>query len=291
MNHPLAEPPWGPSIGLYIVLTGFASGLSLATYLLRPSDERAATRIDWIATWTSLATLAVCALIVISDLRRPARFYLMVTQFANTGSLMSWGAKIIALKIGLLAVYLLLLRRRRRAIAAGDTTLTGRATRAVYAAVPGALAVVSLALAIYPAFLLSWTWSSPAAHHAGSALVFLSSAAVMGVAGSNAVVAIAGDAGEPSTAARARSALLRMVVAHAVVLGFVALSLQAGDSRSVLDELSRGAWTRACWLLVGSTGIAVALGIPALGDRRGLAASGAAVIAAAACRYVIFALS
>jgi formate-dependent nitrite reductase membrane component NrfD len=288
VNHPLAAPPWGPWIGVYIVLTGAASGLTLAARWLRPADDRAAARVEWIASWASLALLAVCTAIVIADLHQPARFYLMVTQFTNTGSLMSWGAKIIALKIGLLAIYLMLLHRRRQALAAGDTALTGRATQALYTAVPDALALVSFALAIYPAFLLSWTWSSPASHDAGGALVFLSSSVVMGAAGGNAIVALAGPAGDRATSARARLTLLRLVLAHTVVLGFVMLSLRAGETAGVLEALSRSA--ALFWIVIASTGAAIVLAIPGPGDRRGLASSIAAAIAAAACRYLIFAL-
>src|SRR5262249_6001193 len=135
MNHPLATPPWGWWIGAYIVLTGLASGVTLVGRFMKPADDRAASRIDWASSWSSLAALAVCALILIVDLDRPARFFLMVTQFANPGSLMSWGAKIIALKIALLILHLMLLRRRRQAIAAGDSMLEDRATRALYSGV------------------------------------------------------------------------------------------------------------------------------------------------------------
>jgi formate-dependent nitrite reductase membrane component NrfD len=290
VNHPLVAPPWGASIGVYIILTGAASGLTLAARWLRPAEDRAGARVEWIASWASLAMLAVCTMILIADLDQPARFYLMVTQFVNTASLMSWGAKIIALKIGLLAIHLVLLHRRRQALAVGDTTLTGRATRAVYTAVPDALALVSFALAVYPAFLLSWTWSSPAAHDAGSALVFLSSSVVMGAAGGNAIVAFAGPAGDRGAAARARVVLLRLVVAHAVVLGFVVLSLRVGAVAGVLVQLWAGAWAGAFWILIASTASAVVLAIPRLGDRHGLASSVAAVIAAATCRYLIFAV-
>lgn len=293
MNQPLAGVPWGPWIGAYIVLTGLASGLTLVTRFLRPADERAATDLEWISGWTSLATLAVCTIILISDLGRPARFFLMVTQFTNAGSLMSWGAKIIALKIGLLAVYLWLLRRRRQALAAGDAMLTGRTTRALYAAVPDAIALVSFALVVYPAFLLSWTWSSPASHNAGSALVYLSSAALLGAAAANLIAMFApgvSDASDPAMDARGRVTLRYLLGAHIVALGFLMLSLRANDTRVVFDELWHGAWAGACWILVTATGLAVLLTAPVFAGRSRIALSATALVGAAASRYVIFAV-
>jgi formate-dependent nitrite reductase membrane component NrfD len=290
VNHPLDGVPWGPWIGTYIVLTGLASGLTLVTRFTRPADERAAIGLEWICSWTSLATLAVCTVIVVSDLGRPASFFLMVTQFANAASLMSWGAKIIALKIALLALYLYLLQRRRQAFTAGDTTLTGRATRALYAAVPDALALVSFALAVYPAFLLSWTWSSPASHNAGSALVFLSSAAVLGAAASNLIVRFVPPLRDRAGDARARLILTRILGLHAVALGFFLLSLRANETRVVFDELWRGTWTGAGQLLFVATSLAVVLTAPIFAGRSRIALTVAALVGAATCRYVIFAI-
>jgi formate-dependent nitrite reductase membrane component NrfD len=290
VNHPLATVPWGPWIGGYLVLTGLASGLTLVTRFMRPADERAAARLDWISGWTSLATLAVCTIILISDLERPARFFLMVTQFTNAGSLMSWGAKIIALKIGLLALHLTLLRKRRQAMAAGDALLTGAATRAMYGAVPDALALVSFALAIYPAFLLSWTWSSPAAHNAGAALVYLSSGAILGAAATNLLLVFVPDIGDRMMCARARVTLVRLLGAHIVTLGFLMLSLRANETRVVFDELLHGAWSGSCWILVAATSLAVALSAPVFAGRSRVALSVTAFVGAAASRYLIFAV-
>lgn len=293
MNHPLDIEPWGPWVGVYIVLTGLASGMTLATRFLRPADQRAATRLEWFSSWASLATLGVCTVILIVDLQRPERFFLMVTQFANAGSLMSWGAKIIALKIGLLAVHLMLLHKRQRALAAGDATLAGCATRAVYSFVPDALALVSFALAIYPAFLLSWTWSSPAAHNAGAALIYLSSSAILGIAGSNLIMVLAPGIADPTLGERARASLVRMIAAHAVALGFTVLSLRASGSRAVYDKLWYGVWAGASAVLVVATCMAVVLGaltVLTSGARARIALSVTAMVGAVATRYLIFAV-
>ena len=290
MNHPLASLPWGAWIGAYIVLTGLASGLTLVTRFLRPADERAAARLEWISSWIALACLGICTVILIWDLGRPARFFLMVAQFANAGSLMSWGAKVIALKVGLLVLYLMLLQRRRQALANGDALLTGRATQAVYAIVPEALVLVSFALAIYPAFLLSWTWSSPAAHNAGAALIYLFSAGILGAATTGLVIMFTPELADPALATRMRSSLVRMLAGHSVALGFVALSLRGNETGGVYDGLWRGEWACGVWLLVVAVVASVVLSAPAFGARGRIALSASALVAAAAGRYLIFAV-
>lgn len=291
MNHPLATTPWGAWIGVYIILTGLASGLTLVARFTRPADERAAADWEWIASWVSLATLGVCAVILVADLGQPVRFFLMITQFANEHSLMSWGAKIIALKIALLGGYLFLLHRRRQAFAAGDAILAGRATRALYAVVPGALALVSFAIAIYPAFLLSGTWSSPASHNPGSALVYLSSGILLGAAVANLIATFAPRVGDPASSragGRARLTLVYVLAAHVVALGFFLLSLRMNHTRVVSDELWHGAWAGAGRILFAATGLAVLLATPIFAGRGRAALSAAALVAAAMSRYVIF---
>jgi hypothetical protein len=290
MNHPLAAPPWGPGIGVYIVLTGLASGLTLVTRFVRPADERTQARIDWLSGWTTLVCLAVCTIILVADLGRPARFFLMVTELENLGSLMSLGAKIIALKIGLLVLHLALVGRRWQALDAGDLALDGRATRAVYTAVPDALAVVSFALAIYPAFLLSWTWSSPAARGAGAALLYVSSSAVLGAGATNVIVMFAGGFRDRATGERLRLILRYLLAAHIVTLAFVAIALRTNETRLVFEALRHGTWAPAGAIMVASTATALVLTVPVLATRGRIALSIAAVFAAAICRYLVFAV-
>lgn len=289
MTQPLATAPWGPWIGAYIILTGLASGLTLITRFVRPTDERTANRLEWIASWGALACLAACLVILVADLGRPSRFFLMVTQLENVGSLMGWGAKLIAAKVGLLVVYLYLLHRRRHALAVGDLAITGRATRALYAGVPDMLAIASFALAIYPAFLLSWTWSSPAAHNAGSALVYLSSGALLGAAAVNLIAAGVPQVSDPAMDEAARRSVARLLAAHLIVLGFVALSLRANETRRVSDALWHGTWAGAAQLMLVATGAAVVLSLPLFTTRVRVPLSIAALVGAATCRYLVFA--
>lgn len=158
---------------------------------------------------------------------------------------------------------------------------------ALYAAVPDVLALVSFALAIYPAFLLSWTWSSPASHSAGSALVYLCSGALLGAAAASIIATFVPDVSDPAMDARARMALIRLLCAHVVALGFLMLSLRANETRFVFDELWHGTWSGAFLILV--TGVAILLSAPTLAGRSRAAPAITALISAAASRYIIFA--
>jgi formate-dependent nitrite reductase membrane component NrfD len=179
---PLAEAPWGATIGIYLVLVGLASGLTLVSWWVRPEEPRTAARFDWIAAWTALLLMLIVSALLVADLGRPARFFLMVTRFENLDSPMSIGAKLIAAEIGLLGVHLYLIRRRLSALARGDASVAAGLTLLVYSIAPAALALVSFALAIYPAALLSFTWISPLATGSMASVVFLSTAIVMGAA-------------------------------------------------------------------------------------------------------------
>src|SRR5882724_658692 len=180
--HPLLEAPWGAIIGVYFMLVGLATGVTLVAYWVYPEDARAQVRYAWVTTWMAFLSLVAGSVLLVVDLEQPARFHLMVASFSNLGSPMSIGAKLIAAKLFLLAVYLYLLARRRGAVAAGDLSLTGSATRALFSTVPAALAVVSVALAVYPAVLLARTWSSPLAHTPAAGVLLLSTALLMGTA-------------------------------------------------------------------------------------------------------------
>jgi Ni/Fe-hydrogenase subunit HybB-like protein len=180
--QPMLEAPWGAIIGVYFVLVGLATGITLLTLWIHPQDDRARVHYEWVTTWVAFMALAAASILLVIDLGQPSRFYLMITSFSNLASPMSIGAKLIALKLYLLAMYLYLLTRRRGALTAGDVSLTGHATQTLFAVIPAALGLISLALAVYPAILLARTWSSPLAHTAGAGVLFLSTALLMGTA-------------------------------------------------------------------------------------------------------------
>src|SRR5262249_32582167 len=153
-----------------------------------------------------------------------SRFFLMLTRFSNPGSAMSMGAKLIALKGFLLVLYLYLLHRRRSALATGDVDLAPGVTRVAYTVVPALLAVASLGLAAYPAILLARTWFSPLAASSGGALLFVTTALLMGAA----VATCA--AHDETLVARLRGVLLFLGAAQLGLLLLAGLALYGGPS-------------------------------------------------------------
>jgi hypothetical protein len=174
--HPLPEAPWGPIIGVYFILAGMAAGTTLVAEWVEPRDSRTAVAFAWKTSWMAMVALSLCGVLLIVDLGRPARFFLMLTRFSNPGSAMSMGAKLIALKGFLLALYLYLLHRRRSALTPGDVDLAPGVTCAAYTVVPALLAMTGLGLAAYPAILLARTWFSPLTTSSGAALLFVTTA-------------------------------------------------------------------------------------------------------------------
>src|SRR5207244_13424852 len=125
-----------PFIGAYVVLGGVAAWMTLVVAWVEREDDRLGLGFAWSSSWLAMAALVLCGVLLTVDLGRPARFFLMLTRFSNPGSAMSVGAKLIALKGFLLALYLYLLYRRRRALATGDADLAPGVTRAAYTVIP-----------------------------------------------------------------------------------------------------------------------------------------------------------
>jgi formate-dependent nitrite reductase membrane component NrfD len=97
--QPMLEAPWGAIIGVYFVLVGLATGITLLTLWIHPQDDRARVHYEWVTTWVAFMALAAASILLVIDLGQPSRFYLMITSFSNLASPMSIGAKLIALKL------------------------------------------------------------------------------------------------------------------------------------------------------------------------------------------------
>jgi formate-dependent nitrite reductase membrane component NrfD len=294
--RPLLEAPWGAVIGIYLMLVGLATGVTLVALWVHPADERLRVSYDWRTTWAALlALVAACALLVI-DLGRPARFYLMLTSFANLGSPMSIGAKLIGLKLCLLAAYLFILARRLQALASGDAVVRGRGTRALFAAVPTLLGVLSLTLAVYPAVLLARTWSSPLLRTTGAGVLFVSTALLMGTAAVTLITSTGQLAGDVLLRQRLRQTLTFLVLAQGPLLGLWYLSVDTNQPllATALSHLFQGVGATVFWPVVVGLGLVlptvVLLSSP---GRLATAVCGAvAVLAgASAVRYLLFAMT
>jgi len=285
--QPLPEVPWGPIIGVYFILAGMAAGTTLVAEWVAPQDSRTAAAFAWKTSWVVLVALMLCGVLLIVDLGRPARFFLMLTRFSNLGSAMSVGAKLIALKGFLLTLYLYLLHRRRYALAAGDVALAPGVTRVAYAVVPLLLAVASLCLAAYPAILLARTWFAPLAACSGAALLFVTTALLMGAA----VATCA--ASDEALVTRLRDVMLFLGAAQLCLLLLAGLALYGGAPalERALAALIAGRNAAVFWGLV----IGVGLGLPlvALATMRQqylvtMASAVCLLVGAATLRFLIF---
>jgi formate-dependent nitrite reductase membrane component NrfD len=294
--HPLLEAPWGAIIGVYFMLVGLATGVTLVAYWVYPEDARAQVRYAWVTTWMAFLSLVAGSVLLVVDLEQPVRFHLMVASVSNLGSPMSSGAKLIAAKLFLLAVSLYLLARRRGAVAAGDLSVTGSATRALFSTVPAALAVVSVALAVYPAVLLARTWSAPLAHTPAAGVLFLSTALLMGTAVALMLACLGRLRADLALRERLRDVLLWLVVAQIPLLGLWLLSVDTHHAplATALSHLIHGTGAAGFWLAV----VGVGLGLPAsllprVGSSRAVAICGAlaVLVGASMTRYLFFSLS
>jgi len=95
---------------------------------------------------------------------------------------------------------------------------------------------------------------------------------------------------ELAMATRLRGNVLRLLGAHTVALGFVAVSLHNPDTRAVYDELWHGSLARTCGVLVIATAAGIALSAPVFRTRGRIALSLAVIVVAATSRYLIFAV-
>lgn len=250
-GQPLVESPWGAALALYFVLVGLASGVTLVAWLLRPPDARAARALDERAAWVALAALAACGLILVFDLGRPARFFLVLTTW-STASVMSVGAKLIALEAVLLGWHLVELRAGRHA----EHAPTAADVR--FAPPTLLLAVTSATLAVYPAVLLSRTWLAPLTTSPVTGLLFVNTSLLLGL------VACAPSLSRvdvPAFARKLDGALVALVATQAALLALLFLSLHGvgGRAQHALRQLSAGLPGAAFWLLTCGVGLVLPL--------------------------------
>lgn len=289
---PLPEAAWGPLLASYVVLVGLPSGVTLTTWWLGRQRLSEAATIDRYGAWGAMGALALISVLLVFDLGRPERFYLMITRFDNLGSPIAVGAKLIAAKMFLLAVLIYGFERGRRSANAAEPMVAGRKTGSVLAWI---VVFISFALAVYPASLLSRSWASPLAGSSGSALIFLITALLMGTAAVLLTVSVLGAGPGTRELLRAgRRALLLLLGCFAVTLLFEMLSLAGrAPDRLLAGEVLTGGSAAMFWGVVVAGGIAV----PAVGllffrtHREAVFVSAAAVLAgAAATRYLLFAV-
>ncbi|TDB89013.1 hypothetical protein E1264_09515 [Actinomadura sp. KC216] len=292
-GHPLPEPPWGVLLAVYFVMVGIPSGITLYAWWINVQGAAVAAPVERYGSWAALGILAAASLLLVMDLGRPSRFYLTLTRFDNLGSPISVGAKLITIKMVLLAIAVYAVEQRRRRPEPSEGQVPSRFGTWCMKAVPYLLLATSFALAIYPVSVLSRSWASPLAHTSGAALIFLLTALLMGAA----VVMLLSSLFPPAPGTRAdrrfwRRDPLVLLGFYCAALLFEGLSLH-GDppNRRLLAELLTGGLAPAFWGLVVFVGIAVPAAGTALRSRRAacFVAGTALLVGTAAARYLVFA--
>ncbi|MDN3028593.1 hypothetical protein [Streptomyces sp. S.PB5] len=283
--------PWGALLTAYFTLIGIPSGLTLATWWHRSRFPTASLALDWRATWLCLALLSGAGLLLTIDLGRPERFFLMLTRFGNWDSPISLGAKIIAVKSFLLAVALYLLWRRRTASKDAAAPLPARGTaKYLDSTVVWLLGVSSVALAVYPVAVLARTWVSPLASTSGSALIYLVTSLLMGLAAVQFVQL--GDKEAPGRHVVAhRQVTLVLLMTYAATLAFTAVSVPNGPAKQALDAVLTGEWAPLFYVVGVGVGLVAPALLLALGASRRwarLSAAGTVLAGTAIVRYLIF---
>ncbi|MFF5218584.1 NrfD/PsrC family molybdoenzyme membrane anchor subunit [Micromonospora sp. NPDC000442] len=326
-----AGRPWGALVAVYFVIIGLPSGLGLVTWGLGRLGGPG-TRLRRYTDPLSAATLVAISVLLVTDLGRPERFFLMLTRFDNLGSPIAVGAKLIALKLALLVVAIWAVERYRRlntaaargyerggtgAVRTGTLTIESPASRrsardaaatgtsgppgpevgtaagaALMPIVGWGLLATSFALALYPAAVLSRTWSSPLAATSGAGLLFLLTSLLLGAAAIGLLAATApARLGLSGLLRPVRRLLLGLLGAYAITLVFEALSL-IGDPRHsrTVAELSTGAQALLWWLAVVAVGLVVPAAVLAIERRRAFVAGAAVAVVVGACaaRFLLF---
>ncbi|MFZ5894795.1 MAG: NrfD/PsrC family molybdoenzyme membrane anchor subunit [Myxococcota bacterium] len=282
-----APVPWNQWLVIYFVVIGIASGITLVGSLLDLGGTARSRVVELCASYISLFALVIAGAILVIDLGRPERFWMMLAGFPNPTSPMTWGAKLLALK-GLLLFYQAYLIRGALAAEAAGLELNGPGVRVANAITHALLQGVSLALAIYPAFLLSRTWVSPLSRTPAAALLFLVSALLLGVAVWLLLSRLISASQVSEQLFRAMNVLLLLEVS---TLGFQWLLLRSDASPSFVRRALETPAAVACAVAVAISFVFPLLSRLLMSRSRHVAAFNAAAIAigAVGVRYLLFA--
>lgn len=228
--------PFGWPVVIYMTLAGISAGAALISCWLLWTD---ATRWRTLAGHgLLLAAAGICcgSLFLVADLEAPGRFWMILAYF-NPVSWIAWGARVITV-FGMLALFTWLLLRRGDAASAEMPPGLKLCT--------GAVALLALAIGLYPAWVLMQSVARPLWGSPLIAPLFLASALHTGLAALllSQLAASSGRQQAPG-GARLEGAL---VVAQALLLGLYVLTLTSGYDAATA-RLLRG--DLAPWLWVG----------------------------------------
>ena len=153
-RHPM---PWGWRVSSYFLTKGIAAGVILALAIATLAGmDLTAEWARWGAPLVALVFLAVTGLLLVADLKRPDRFYFLLTR-GNPGSWLVRGAWILAAYATILSLWVLVGILESTGVFNGDALISWL----LWISVPPALATAG-----YTAFLFGQAeardlWQSP----------------------------------------------------------------------------------------------------------------------------------
>jgi len=227
-DHPM---PWGWRVSSYFLTKGIAAGLAIIAALVLLSGAGADDQ--WIRWGTPLVAglfLLLTGVLLVWDLKRPDRFYYLITK-GNPGSWLVRGAYVLGAYAAVLGVWFI----------AGVANAVGVVTVAIWVAAP-----LGVATAVYTAYLFGQAeardlWQSPMLvwHMAAGALALGGAAGLVG----GWLLGVTGAEGRETTV------FTWSLIGGAGALGIIALA-EAGArhaTRHVAEAVhhpSRGAFPR-----------------------------------------------
>jgi Fe-S-cluster-containing dehydrogenase component/formate-dependent nitrite reductase membrane component NrfD len=230
--------PWGWKIAAYLWTKAVAAGaLLVAAILLSLAGGSAATLLNIVCPTIALVGLAVTSVLLIFDLKRPDRFFYLITK----PNFRSW------LVIG---TYFLI----GYGVLAGGWLLCGIFASSVPSAMRWFAAAFAIASACYSAFLFAQAkgrdlWQSP---------LFLWHLLVQALVAGSATILITGilmDAPPGILRPAVLILLISLIVSLAMNLGEIALPHVSEDVRIATRALTRGQLSGRFWRLVVGAGL------------------------------------
>jgi Fe-S-cluster-containing dehydrogenase component/formate-dependent nitrite reductase membrane component NrfD len=230
--------PWGSKIAAYLWTKAIAAGaLLVAAILIGLTGKSSLTLFSIVCPAVALVGLAATSALLIFDLKRPDRFFYLITK-PNFRSWLVIGSYFL-LGYGALA---------------GAWLLCGILAGSVPAAVQWLAAAFAIASACYSAFLFAQAkgrdlWQSP---------LFLWHLLVQALVAGSAAILIAGflmDAGPEIRRLAILILLISLVLSLAMILGEVALPHVSEDVRIATQVLTKGRLSRRFWGLVVGVGM------------------------------------
>jgi Fe-S-cluster-containing dehydrogenase component/formate-dependent nitrite reductase membrane component NrfD len=243
VSHPV---PWGPRISAYLWTKSISAGALLVPAILMAWSRRAGNFFAVVCPLMALIMLAVTSLLLIFDLKRPDRFYYLITK-PNLRSWLVLGGYILMGYGGLATAWL----------------LTGAITGGVPRVLTWLTAAFAIGTACYSAFLFAQgkgrdLWQSP---------LFFWHLLLQALTAGAGVMLLAGLAAGSGSDLLRHSALIlfsALLLSVIMVLAEIALPHASEDAALATRSMVRGQYRGQFWGLAMGIGFAVPMILSAL---------------------------